>query len=249
MRHQIVKIGTKCLFDKNDKVDYPAISTKVREIIDYDSKHGTFTTLVVSGAVEFGRRKLNEQKSKDHKVMQRQAGAGQMSLMGIYESMFENYGKFIMPMLLTYNELENMPDDICRSVKENSRSGLYVIVNYNDATDFREVQYDNDTLAAEILTHCRSEQLIILGRYNGIMDREYAIPVINDTSDFMHCDNGDDPEYGRGGFLKKMEAGQTVIDAGKKMIVGHVESPLESLISGCCERTLFMPKYLNNEPE
>jgi len=244
MKHQIVKIGSACLFDEAGRIDYPVLATKAREIIDYDQKHGTSTSLVVSGAVALGRRILGESESEKPMDMQRQAGVGQLELMKRYAELFANYSRHVVPMLLTYNDLEHHPEDICRSVRNHTESGLYVIVNYNDATDFREVMYDNDKLAAELLTYCGSEQLIVLMReYNGIMDRKNVIPVIEDTSQFMHCDNGGSSGYGRGGFTKKMEAGNMVIEAGARMIAGNVKSSLEGLVDGSCERTEFRQKH------
>ncbi|MBU0536217.1 MAG: hypothetical protein KKE20_04590 [Nanoarchaeota archaeon] len=245
MEHQIVKIGSACLFDENDKVDYPAISSKVKETIDYDRNHGTHTTLVVSGAVAFGRRALGEERSKKPMDMQRHAGVGQLELMARYSELFRNYGKYAVPMLLTYDDLKHHPEDICRSVMNHSEHGLYVLVNYNDATDFREVEYDNDELSAKLLTYCGSEKLIVLGRkYDGIMEGRRIIPLITDVNEFMHCDNGDRSSDGRGGFDKKMEAGRLVIEAGKRMIVGNIRYLLEDLIQGTCERTEFKPENI-----
>ena len=225
---QIIKIGSACLFDKNGKINYSLLRKKAKEI----ESNNANTLLVISGSIALGKQMENETRSNDElsaTELQGYASIGQIELMNLYQSIFS---RNIAQLLLTNQDLKHK-NHVKELLKHNIKQNRITIVNYNDGIDFEQLRKDNDTLAATLVTYINADRLIILGHYNGFLNKEQqVIPQIKTVTKAHYnlCEGLS--EHGTGGFSTKLDAAKIILKAKKKMIIGNIEEPLKKVIEG-----------------
>jgi glutamate 5-kinase len=233
---QFIKIGSACLFDEQNKINYELLRRKAREI----EINKEYNTLVVSGAIALGMREENDFRKKEElnsNELRGYASLGQIVLMDLYSSVFR---KKVCQLLVTERDMA-LKKDINELLIENAKKGRITLINYNDCIDFEEIKKDNDTLAAEILLNCNGDRLMILGEnYAGFNDSNgNLIERVSEVSEehYRFC-NGKS-KLGNGGFKTKLDAARLILNAGKEMIVSNINYELEDIIDGQAKRTLF----------
>jgi len=82
--HQIIKMGSACLFDDYGNINAWQLRQKAEAIKALDYVHNIKTTLVVSGAIALGKREYGDERKNDWLTateLQRYACKGQIKLM------------------------------------------------------------------------------------------------------------------------------------------------------------------------
>ena len=222
----IIKIGTNCLFDSNNNIDFNTLFERAKEIENLKS------VLVVSGAIALGKKLLCEQRPNDQLKnfeLQTFASVGQAELMGFYKSVFN---KPISQILLTKFDL-NYSKEINKLISNNINQGIVSIINYNDAVDFEEIRKDNDKLAYRILEYTGSKNLILLGRYDGFYKEGRLVKNITNQDEvnslYKYCN--EKSSNGGGGFETKLDIAKKILKYDKEMIIGNVAYSLDNLIN------------------
>ncbi len=252
-RRWVVKIGSALLADLEAGLNVPLIRQWVAQIAALRGR-GVDVVLVSSGAVAAGMQRLGW-KRRPHAVNQLQAAAavGQMGLVQLYESVFQEHALHTAQILLTHDDLAD------RKRYLNARStlrtllelGVVPVVNENDTVVTDEIRFgDNDTLAALVTNLVEAELLVILTDQAGLYDRD---PRRHADAKLVHeADAGDRAleamagaggELGRGGMLTKLRAAEKAARSAATTIIAPGREPevLTRVAAGEAVGTLLRP--------
>jgi glutamate 5-kinase len=235
----VIKVGSSCLFDESGKINYSLLEKKAKEIESLPSK----AFVVVSGAIALGKKRRHETRTNSELAnveLESFASIGQPLLMDIYKKLFSSP---VAQLILTNNDLvhENHIRDL---IHHNLNDGILTLVNYNDCIDFKQLRKDNDTLAAQMLSYCDADKLIIFGTYDGFFDKKgRLIEEINRVDDNLYSLCNGKSKLGTGGFSTKLDAAKIVLKKDKEMIIGNIKYSVEDLINGDAKRTIFRNEY------
>jgi glutamate 5-kinase len=253
VRRCVVKIGSALLTNNGLGLDVPAISAWVEQIAQL-RKRGLEVVLVSSGAVAAGMQRLGF-SSRPHALheLQALAAVGQMGLVQLYESLFQQHGVHTAQVLLTHEDL------VSRERYLNARStlrtlldlGVVPVVNENDTVATEEIRLgDNDTLAALVTNLVEAELLVILTDQAGLYDKDPR-----QHADAMLVNDGEagDPRLlemaggagslGRGGMRTKLLAADKARRSGATTLIawGRENEVLPRLLAGEVIGTCLRP--------
>lgn len=232
---QYIKFGSNCFIDESNEINYSLLEKKVREIENLEGD----SVLVMSGAIKLGKNKEKETKHNSelsNVELQGYSSVGQRILMDLCAQYFS---KNVAQILVTMEDMKH-ENHLKELISENIKKNRISIVNYNDSIDFMELRKDNDTLAAELAVYSDADRLIILGNYDGFIDKngnliERVYKIDNDM--YALCNGKSDD--GLGGFMTKLDAAKIMLKYNKEVIIGNVNYAINDLIEGNVKRTLF----------
>ncbi|MFD1382590.1 glutamate 5-kinase [Rhodanobacter aciditrophus] len=252
----VVKIGSALLTNDGQGLDVARIGQWVAQIAELRAQ-GKEVVLVSSGSIAAGMKRLGF-SSRPTQVNELQAAAavGQMELVGIYETHFEDHGLVTAQILLTHEDLSN------RRRYLNARSSLRTllslgavpIVNENDTVVTDEIRFgDNDTLGALVANLVEADALIILTDQQGLFDKnprdhkdatliEHA-SASDESLDAMA--SGGAGVLGSGGMLTKVRAARLAARSGADTVIasGRVEQVIVRVSLGERIGTWLQPEH------
>jgi glutamate 5-kinase len=256
MKRIVIKIGTSSLTHENGKLDYRHIEEMVSVVCDLKNM-GYEVVLVSSGAIGAGLGKTNLNKKPEESAKKRALAAiGQISLMAIYEEMFQVYNCQVSQVLLTKSALQEKSnyENIANSFLEMFSYGVLPIVNENDVvgSDDKEaddVFGDNDTMSAEVAAFIKADLLVIWSDIDALYDKDprtnadaKIIPHVTKLNDEIYkMAGGIGTARGSGGMLTKLQAAEIAMNASVKMVITNSARPedLYKIIAGESIGTLF----------
>ncbi len=253
----VIKAGTSVVSTPDG---FPCLS-RIANIVENTAnlvRQGKEVLIVTSGAVGIGRQRLKKQamlrQSMSDVLSQRTAGelslssipaengkisyssacaaAGQLGLMSLYETMFNQYDIQTSQLLVTAFDFTS-PErrrNIQYVISQLLKLGIVPLLNENDAVSanqgyqlFGNSFADNDSLAALVSIEMSAQLLILLTDVNGVYDRppkEQNAQLIDvfkrNTTAFKI---GDKSLQGRGGMGAKVDAALR----GTYNIANHME--------------------------
>ena len=173
----VVKVGTSVVSRPDGSLALGRIGSVVEQIAQL-VKEGRQVVLVASGAIGIGAGKLAEQamlsksiRSHLHGVTHETVGsararaaAGQGGLMGLYDTLFSQYGLVCGQVLVTEADFSNKArlDRMRSTLQTMLRMGAVPVMNENDVLampDRRKLFKDNDSLAVLIALELRAQLL------------------------------------------------------------------------------------------
>ena len=216
----VVKVGTSVVSRPDGSLALGRIGSVVEQIAQL-VKEGRQVVLVASGAIGIGAGKLAEQamlsksiRSHLHGVdpkgenssARARAAAGQGGLMGLYDTLFSQYGLVCGQVLVTEADFSNKArlDRMRSTLQTMLRMGAVPVMNENDVLampDRRKLFKDNDSLAVLIAKELKADVLLLLSDVHGVYARK-PLP-------------GEDPE------LLPMFTRSTKVSFGDKSAVGR----------------------------
>ena len=243
-RRCVVKIGSALLTNNGLGLDTAAIAGWVGQIAQLRAR-GIEVVLVSSGAVAAGMQRLGF-SSRPHALheLQALAAVGQMGLVQLYESLFQQHGIHTAQVLLTHDDLAN------RERYLNARStlctllslGVVPVVNENDTVATEEIRFgDNDTLAALVANLVEAELLVILTDQAGLYNKD---PRQHPDAVLVQEGEAGDPRLlemaggagslGRGGMRTKLLAADKAQRSGAATVIAWGREPeaLPRLLAG-----------------
>lgn len=257
----VIKLGTNVLRNETGEASLPRLYSYIEDI-SHLVKSGKEVLIITSGAVGFGRKKINAEKSDDIVLKQACAAIGQSKLMSIYDDGFDAYGITIAQVLLTEDDFANRKRylNLRNTLNRLLELGVVPIINQNDTVSTFELETlytdalvsfaDNDKLSALVASEMDADLLLILSDVNGLYDcnpkdnpNAEIIPVVKDvTEEIMNLANGVSAG-GRGGMKTKLEAAKVVTRFGGKMIIANGKMPnvIKDVFSGKELGTIFLP--------
>tara|TARA_Y100000310_G_scaffold180329_1_gene180224 strand:- start:1031 stop:1753 length:723 start_codon:yes stop_codon:yes gene_type:complete len=232
---QVIKIGSSCLFDDGNNINYDVLKERAREI----RSSGYETILVVSGAIAYEKWFQGDTRDNDDiddLELRSIAEQGQACLTVLYNDIF---GEHLAQMLLTLEDLEK-GFEIRNQLEYNMINGIQTFINYNDGTDFSEGRLDNDIPSAHITDYISADRLIMLGTNDGFRDPEgNLVRRVREVTDEHYSWCRENGTHGTGGFRPKLTAAKMVMYRGIKVYVGHVKDSIADIVDGNVDRTLF----------
>ena len=265
----VVKLGTNILRNEHGEVALPRIYSFIEDISKL-VKSGKEVILVTSGAVGFGKKKLNITSTDSPALKQACAAIGQGKLMSIYEDGFDTYNIITGQVLLTEDDFSQRKKYLTLRATLNRLLELKAvpIINQNDTVTVLEsddtlydVQVcfsDNDKLSALIASELDADLLIILSDVSGLYKEN---PKTNPNAEFIREVTGVTPEIlamgtdasegGRGGMRTKLEAAKLVTRYGGKVLIANGKIPfvLSEIFDNKEIGTMFIPtvEYLSEK--
>ncbi len=251
----VIKIGSALLTDDGRGLDRAAIAGWVSQIAHL-VKAGKEIVLVSSGAVAEGMTRLGWSKRPNtiHEL-QAAAAVGQMGLVQMYESNFQQFGMRTAQVLLVHDDLAHRQRYLnARSTLQTLiKLGVVPVVNENDTVVTDEIRFgDNDTLAALVANLIDADALLILTDQNGLYERDPrkdpTAPLIAEAKaedeklDAMAT--GSAGELGRGGMVTKIRAARLAARSGTATVIagGREANIIIRVISGEAVGTLLTPE-------
>jgi len=240
----VIKIGSALLTADGKGLDQDAICSWARQIAHLH-KQGISPVLVSSGAVAAGMQRMGWTQ-RPHALYQQQAAAaiGQMGLIQLYESAFQQYGLHTAQILLTHEDLANRKRYLnARStLREVLRLNVVPVVNENDSVAIDEIRFgDNDSLAAMVANLLEADRLVILTDQDGLFD---ADPRYHDDAKLIIKATAGDPallnlaggsgHLGQGGMFTKVQAAERAARSGASthIVNGRAKDILIGLHAG-----------------
>jgi glutamate 5-kinase len=252
-RRWVIKIGSALLTDQGRGLDHALIRLWVDQMASL-RKAGIDPVLVSSGSIVEGMSRLGlERRPQAVYELQGLAAVGQMGLIQVYESFFQNHGTHTAQILMTREDFSN------RARYLNARStlrclldwGVVPVINENDSVATDEIRLgDNDTLAGLVANLVEAELLVILTDQDGLYTDD---PRTCADASFVASGKAGDPalqamaggssSHGRGGMRTKLAAAALAARSGAATRIASGREPevLTRLADGASVGTLLVP--------
>mmetsp|Transcript_13388 Transcript_13388/g.20133 ORF Transcript_13388/g.20133 Transcript_13388/m.20133 type:complete len:757 (+) Transcript_13388:137-2407(+) len=269
----VIKAGTSIV---STPLGYPSLP-RIANIVEHAAdlvRAGKQVIIVTSGAVGVGKQKLRHQDEYGAYTGQVTlnsegevdmlgpksynaacAAAGQLGLMSLYSTMFDQHDIRTSQLVLTCFDFASPErcQNIQNVVEQLLRLGIVPLLNENDAVSanqghelFGNTFSDNDSLASLVAGGMNAHLLVLLTDVEGVFDRPPSHPKARIISTYTHktgFEVGDKSAQGRGGMGAKVDAALKAIDRGVPAVViaagGHPET-LPRILRGDKWGTLFL---------
>ncbi len=232
----VVKVGTSTLTKADGNLNVEKIKKIVFELSSLLDK-GYEVVLVTSGAVGAGMGKLKlSEKPKALSEKQAVAAVGQVSLMHLYQMLFEEHGKIIGQLLLTKLDFADrkrylIARNVCNALLSKK---IIPVINENDAVVADEIKVgDNDTMSALVSGLIDADLLIILSDVNGLYNKnpqKYEDAILFETvnkidDEIRAMAGGEGSKFGTGGMSTKITAAEMATKIGTNLVIASGEDP------------------------
>lgn len=249
----IIKIGTKVLSTKDNKLNIVVLNHLVNQIISIKKKDIKII-LVTSGAMGAGRELItlkHQEKTAEKQVL---AAVGQVKLMSAYSKLFDKHNELCAQVLVTKEDFRDKNHYLnMKNCFENLlKNDVIPVVNENDVVATEELLFtDNDELAGLIAHQLKVNAVIILTNVEGFLmgnpnnPSSLVIPEISFKNINAHKKNisPDKTTFGRGGMLTKFNIAKKLMSQGITVYFanGKRKNVLTNIISGKKIGTKFIP--------
>lgn len=236
----VVKIGTSSLIHQNGRVNLQTIDRLAYALTALNNQ-GYELVLVTSGAIGVGMAKLGV-SARPAAIAHQQALAaiGQSELMTLYTQRFSDYGAKIGQLLLTHDVFDypQTRQHVLDTIDTLLAQQVIPIINENDSVAVDELDHrttfgDNDQLSALVAKQIDADLLMVLSDIDGLYDQDpnrhpdaALIPEITHLSaKVLAGAGGSSTRFGTGGMVTKLKAAQTMMRAGKQMVLASGRDP------------------------
>lgn len=268
----VIKAGTSVV---STPEGFPSL-LRMANIVEYASRlvrQGKEVLIVTSGAVGVGRQRLRRQallrqslvdhmsqKDPTHTLPEESrksynsacAAAGQLGLMSLYETMFNQFDVSTSQLLVTSFDFTS-PErraNVQDVISQLLNLGIVPLLNENDAVvamTYGMSFSDNDSLAALVAVEMSAQLLILLTDVKGVYDLPPSDPHAQLIDVFRAASadfkEGDKSSQGRGGMSAKVGAALSAITGGVQAVViaaGGETGIIDSIMQGRQTGTLFL---------
>lgn len=230
MKRITIKVGSTFFIDDNGKINKPNIKS-LAEQISKIKQSGYDVCLVSSGAIAVGVKKMQlPHKPTETDKKQALAAIGQMSLMQIYEQIFEDYNLKCAQILLSHDDFGNRDriNNLTKTLDALFDYGVVPIINENDAVAVAEIKVgDNDTLSAMSSLAIQASLLVLVSDVNGLYtanpntnsDAKFIPVVENIDESILGLAKNSSSQFGTGGMITKIRAAQIANSAGTPLMI------------------------------
>ena len=232
----VVKVGTSTLTKSDGQLNIDKIKKIVLELSNLSDK-GYDVALVTSGAVGAGMGILNmPERPKTLSEKQAVSAVGQVSLMHLYQTLFQEYNKVIGQLLLTKGEFSDRRRylnvrNVCNTFFDKK---IIPVINENDAIVADELKVgDNDTMSALVSGLIDADLVIILSDIDGLYNKNpqkyedaKLIELVGDiTEDVKNMAGGEGSKFGTGGMITKIIAAEMATKIGTNLVIANGDDP------------------------
>lgn len=232
----VVKVGTSTLTKSDGQLNIEKIKKIVLELSNLSDK-GYDVALVTSGAVGAGMGMLNmPERPKTLSEKQAVSAVGQVSLMHLYQTLFQEHNKVIGQLLLTKGEFSDRRRylnvrNVCNTFFDKK---IIPVINENDAIVADELKVgDNDTMSALVSGLIDADLVIILSDIDGLYNKNpqkyndaKLIELVGDiTEDVKNMAGGEGSKFGTGGMITKIIAAEMATKIGTNLVIANGDDP------------------------
>ncbi|MGN0820145.1 MAG: glutamate 5-kinase [Christensenellaceae bacterium] len=230
MKRITIKVGSSFFINQKGNINLTKISRLAEQICALIDQ-GNEVLLVTSGAVAVGVKKM-KLKTKPHETTKKQALAaiGQMSLMQVYEQVFDMFNIKCAQILVSHDDFgnRNRLNTLTKTVETLFSYGVVPVVNENDAVAVNEIKVgDNDTLSSMMSLAIKADLLVIVSDIDGLytdnpnVNKEAKlIPYVEHIDDsIIALAKSPSSEFGTGGMETKIKAARICTMAGIPMLI------------------------------
>ena len=242
-RRLVVKVGSALLVDaKSGQLRRDWLTGLVADLAALRSM-GTDVTLVSSGAIALGRRKLGLSSGLlKLEESQAAAAAGQIDLAAAYSNTFAEHKVPVAQILLTLSDTEERRRylNARNTLSALFRMGAVPVINENDTVATEEIRFgDNDRLAARVAAMISADALVLLSDIDGLYESDpkqnpgakklSLVHAITSEIEGMAGTTGSD--MASGGMFTKLAAARIALDAGCALAIadGRRANPIATL--------------------
>lgn len=236
LRRLIVKFGTDNLCGLSGNLDQSIFDDFARQVAELQ-RRGIEVIIVSSGAIKAGRERIKEMLNLGTEIARLDkkevAGIGARHLLNKWGGAFENYGKEVGQVWITYGNWANEGErkSIQSSIFDYIKAGVIPILNENDVVSDREIKLmdkkisENDRLTEMIAEKAGADAVLFLTDEGGIYEEDPKINprarLYEEVSSRVKPENigisEDISEGGSGGMRAKLKEGSRC--AKKGMVV------------------------------
>jgi delta-1-pyrroline-5-carboxylate synthetase len=182
------------------------------------------------------------------------AAAGQLGLMSLYETMFNQFDIPIAQILVTSFDFTSQERrrNIQFVISQLLSKGVLPILNENDPVSMSQSNIqtfsDNDSLASLVAIEMNAQLLILLTDVDGVYDRPPTEPgakIIDLYSEEVGFQVGEKSTQGRGGMSAKVDAALRAVKGGVQAVVvagGFQFNCIDKIMKGETIGTLFLAR-------
>ena len=209
----VVKIGTRLLTSKDNKLDEPHMDVLVSQLGDAVNS-GIKVVLVSSGAIAAGVGLMGlKKRPMTMPGLQAAAAVGQSRLMQVYDSLFSKRNITVAQILLTAEDLNDRRRYINakNTINELLDKNIVPIINENDTVSTEEIKFgDNDRLSSLVANLVEADKLIILTDVKGLYDGQGRLVCRVDeiTDEVKRWARGATHDAAKGGMITKILAAE-----------------------------------------
>ncbi len=232
----VVKVGSALMTNDGRGLDRARIADWVNQLVTLRGL-GIEPVLVSSGAIAEGMSRLAMRKRPEaiHEL-QALAAVGQMGLVQVYESCFQDHDVHTAQVLLTHEDVANRRRYLNARITLRTllRYGVVPVVNENDTVATREIRFgDNDTLAGLVANLTEADLMVLLTDQAGLYTDDPRNTA--DAKMVSHAAVGDPAldamaggpggELARGGMRTKVVAARLAARSGTSTRIVHGHEP------------------------
>jgi glutamate 5-kinase len=224
-----IKIGTKVLTDKQNRIDRVVIKSLADQIAGLmDQK--IEVVIVSSGAIGAGLGLLSlQKKGKSLSELQAIASVGQNHLMDIYNEYFNKRGYMAGQILLTQEDFNDRRRflNIRYTLNTLLKYKAIPVINENDSVSTEEIKCgDNDRLSSLVADLADSDMLVMLTDVEGLYDRDLKLirriqGIAESIGSLRGFCRGKGCDESTGGMMTKLEAARNASKAGIECVIAH----------------------------
>ncbi|MCB9780018.1 MAG: glutamate 5-kinase [Alphaproteobacteria bacterium] len=250
-RRVVVKLGTRVLTHDDGRIALARLFATVESVARaWDD--GRQVIVVSSGAVGLGRTALGLAESPtDLALRQACAAAGQVRLMGLWESGFSRLSRPCAQVLLTQSDFDHRRRylELRQAMEALLAHGAVPVVNENDVVSTAELAFvdgadhpvfgDNDRLSALVAAKLDAELLVLLTDVPGVYDRDPRMDpdarLLSELGPTEDVDaGGARSAASRGGMRSKVDAARVAALAGCHAVIadGRDVGTLDAVLAG-----------------
>ncbi|WP_225046546.1 glutamate 5-kinase [Lacticaseibacillus kribbianus] len=233
-RRVVVKIGTSSLIHSSGAINLRTID-RLAYALAALTNQGLAVVLVTSGAIGVGLDRLHL-KARPESIASQQALAaiGQSELMRLYTQRFADYDAQAAQLLLTHDvfDFPVSRQHVLDTIDALLAVRAIPVINENDSVAVDELDHrttfgDNDQLSALVATQIGADLLVVLSDIDGLYTADprrdpeatliARVPAVAPAQ--LAAAGGAGSRFGTGGMVTKLKAAQTMLAAGKQMVL------------------------------
>ena len=246
LKRIVVKVGTRVLTDKNNRIDRKVIKSLADQISLLRDK-GLEVIVVSSGAIGAGLGILGlKKKPKSLSELQAIASVGQNHLMDMYNDYLNKKGYVAGQILLTQEDFNDRRRflNIRYTLNTLLKYKAVPIINENDSVSTEEIKTgDNDRLSSLVADLANADMLIVLTDVEGLnnADGKLVKEVDQITGSVKSWCRGKGCEESTGGMLTKLDAVKNATHSGILGVIarGKRKNVILDIIKGLDVGTRF----------
>ena len=228
----VIKIGSALVVNNDGGLNQHWLEALVEDVIMLRLT-GLQVILVSSGAIASGKLKLGLTKNNaaiSLEIKQAASAIGQVQLLQMYQSIFDNHGILGAQLLLTADdcEYENRFIQLKSTLNTLLSIGIIPIINENDSVATKQNKYgNNDQLSARIAELIQADVLFLLSDIDGLYSDDPKInpeaefiPIVDSLSpEILSMGKGTTTPHGTGGMKTKIQAAKIAMESGCHLLI------------------------------